>query len=401
MRDVKQRLNPKAFKQSPKLDELSGDIRVISEEIQSYKQRVTSSIIEIGKRLKHVKENDLTRGRWLEWLASLQIEARQAQRFMQAFEQFGNTSASTHLESGKIIEMLTLPPEVDRAEFIEKKHTVPSTGEEKAVAEMTTRELREVVKEQRKAAGLVRDKAPSHPKQDSKRESTTIGSGTDYADEIQEFIEAAKRLHPDIKWAVFNCRVTIRQAILISTLPDHQQKVLGEIIMRAYEKFDVRFYHIFRAISKSYKIETIEQAMRLLEKLASNVFIIGSVVSTARMETSILEMMADDSTTEQTFREQLDEFRSRVEEATSNWRKHYEEEAGRFRNMFGSLTQNPRSDNPYKVLGLPEGSPFEEVTARYRSLMQVVHPDKGGSDYLFQSVKAAYDEIRAANKMAV
>lgn len=161
MRDVKQRLNPKAFKQSPKLDELSGDIRVISEEIQSYKQRVTSSIIEIGKRLKHVKENDLTRGRWLEWLASLQIEARQAQRFMQAFEQFGNTSASTHLESGKIIEMLTLPPEVDRAEFIEKKHRVPSTGDEKTVAEMSTREIREVVKEVRRAAGLVKEKKES------------------------------------------------------------------------------------------------------------------------------------------------------------------------------------------------------------------------------------------------
>lgn len=162
MRDVKVRLNPNAFKQGPKTDELSRDIRVISEEIQSYKQRVTSSIIEIGKRLKHAKEHDLTHGRWLDWLASLQIEARQAQRFMQAYEQFGNTSASTLLESGKIFEMLTLPPEVDRAEFIEKKHRVPSTGEEKTVGEMSTREIREVVKEERRSAGLVKERK-QHP----------------------------------------------------------------------------------------------------------------------------------------------------------------------------------------------------------------------------------------------
>lgn len=174
MGDVKLTLNPDRINRSPQTTGLSSDLHVITEEILSYKQRVTSSIIEIGKRLKHVKENDLAHGKWLDWLRSVEIEPRTAQRFMQAYEQFGNTSASTQLEAGKIIEMLPLPPEVDRAEFIAKKHVVPSTGEEKAVAEMTTRELREVVKEQRKAAGLVKEKKPVEPAQAPRQPSVPL-----------------------------------------------------------------------------------------------------------------------------------------------------------------------------------------------------------------------------------
>lgn len=117
----------------------------ITQEIIDRQKRIGTSIFEIGCRLKYVKENDLTHGEFAKWLNSIDIKSRTAQRMMQAYEQFGNTSASTKLTVGQITELLTLPPEVDREEFVQKDHVVPSTGEIKQISSMTTREVREVV----------------------------------------------------------------------------------------------------------------------------------------------------------------------------------------------------------------------------------------------------------------
>lgn len=124
--------------------ELSYDITTITAEINSYKQIAGNAIFEIGKRLKHVKENDLTHGEFGKWLEdSVSFTDRQARRLMQVAEEF-KTDDVVRIGTSKVFELIQLPAEIDREQFISEKHEV--NGKQKTVDEMTVRELREVKK---------------------------------------------------------------------------------------------------------------------------------------------------------------------------------------------------------------------------------------------------------------
>lgn len=123
---------------------LSTDIHVITAEINAYKRVAGEAIFEIGKRLKHVRDT-LRYGEYDRWCRdSISFTRSTANKAIQAFEQLGNDATSRQLDVGKIFEMLSLPPDIDRSEFVSTPHTIPSTGEVKTVDEMTVRELREV-----------------------------------------------------------------------------------------------------------------------------------------------------------------------------------------------------------------------------------------------------------------
>jgi len=122
--------------------QLSNDLNVITAEINSYKQVAGQAIFEIGRRLKHVKENDLVHGEWKLFLGSINMSKSQADRFIKVFKEYelGKLPDVGNIGLSVLYEIATLP-----SEEREKEH-VTSKGETKNVDEMTVRELQEVKK---------------------------------------------------------------------------------------------------------------------------------------------------------------------------------------------------------------------------------------------------------------
>lgn len=121
------------------------DIEVITSEILEAKRTGGEAILTIGRGLMEAKAQ-LSHGEWLLWLGErVEIKTRVAQRCMLLAQKYSNASTLTYLGASKAIELLAIPDEEERDEFIEVPHVV--NGEEKMVGDMSVRELKALMKE--------------------------------------------------------------------------------------------------------------------------------------------------------------------------------------------------------------------------------------------------------------
>lgn len=135
---------------SPKPDTMvqSRTIADVTAEIRFYKAQTAQGIIEIGKRLLEAKSM-LDHGQWLPWLREqAQFSVKAAQRYMQLATEYSNATPVSYLPYSKLLALLAVPAE-EREEFIEVPHEV--SGEQKTVAEMSRRELEQVIRERDQA----------------------------------------------------------------------------------------------------------------------------------------------------------------------------------------------------------------------------------------------------------
>lgn len=118
--------------------QLSNDLTTIETEIKSYQNIAGQSIFEIGRRLKHVKENDLAHGEWIEWLKKIDMTKAQAHRFVKVSEEFSNVSPGRHLGITVLYQLATLPSEIrEQPQELEN-------GEVKKPIDMTRREIEQL-----------------------------------------------------------------------------------------------------------------------------------------------------------------------------------------------------------------------------------------------------------------
>lgn len=98
---------------------LSNNLSQIELEISHHKQIAGQSIWEIGRRLNHVKENNLTHGQFTSWVENQGIHIREAQRMMKVASELPNTTTLSHLGTTALHLIATLPEE-EREEQIQR-----------------------------------------------------------------------------------------------------------------------------------------------------------------------------------------------------------------------------------------------------------------------------------------
>ena len=125
-------------------------IEAVTEEILDIKQRVTEDFMELGQRLCEAKEL-LPHGEWLPWLEQrVQFSERTAQKFMQLAREYeSNPKLASDLGREKAFALLALPKE-EREQIAAEGVTV--NGKTKAPADLTTREVKQIVAERKAEA---------------------------------------------------------------------------------------------------------------------------------------------------------------------------------------------------------------------------------------------------------
>lgn len=127
--------------------ELSTDLNVITAEIRAYQRVAGEAIFEIGRRLKHVKENDLAHGEWTKWCEEeLGMTRHNANRFIRVYERFTNGTPEYQLPNSlTVLDALTSFTDEELAQ----EYELPS-GEKKKPTEMSRREIEELKRQLKK-----------------------------------------------------------------------------------------------------------------------------------------------------------------------------------------------------------------------------------------------------------
>ena len=132
---------------------LSNNLAQIELEINHHKKIAGQSIWEIGRRLNHVKENDLAHGQFMNWLRKVEIDHTSAKRMMKIANELPNSATLHHLGTTALYLIASLPEE-------EQKNQINRLEQGDS---LTVRELQTIKKKYSKALGRIAELEASEP----------------------------------------------------------------------------------------------------------------------------------------------------------------------------------------------------------------------------------------------
>jgi hypothetical protein len=398
------------------LELASSNLNDITAEIINLKKIEANATFEIGKRIKYVKDNDLTHGKFGSWLESIGIEKVHASRYIQAFEQFGKSPTSEKLSASKLFELVSLPKEIDRDEFINSKHTIPSTGEQKTVDEMTIKEIREV----KKAV-----KGESENKSENKEDincSQPVGENEKTADETinrEDKIEEFDDLALDVARSIQNLTLEFKSIMKSGKHPMDLFYKIGKLDHDQQNKFllSIKTYSLPSQIK--LLMDKLDKVLIFVEKNVSETTVCNLFEFFGKLNIlSILAFGIDEYTgfvndflnrlmdninsfSDEEIEFELNNGYEDIESKLNAARKKYDTKDRGYKSSFKSSQIGSNSYDPYKILGLSENATIDEAKQKYRQLMKIFHPDQiknfnpalEGNNYFSIIIKQAFDDI--------
>lgn len=174
---------------------LSNNLNQIELEINHHKQIAGQSIWEIGRRLNHVKENDLTHGQFMAWLKKVDLNWSEANRMMKVAKELPNYPTLSNLGSTALYLIATLPAEEKQAQInrIEQgdNPTVRELQDLKLKFSAAKRKIMELQKEQEQTKEIVKE-VPVMPAdyQEALQNHQKLEARAKSAEERNAFLEA-------------------------------------------------------------------------------------------------------------------------------------------------------------------------------------------------------------------
>ncbi|MFD3024281.1 DUF3102 domain-containing protein [Streptococcus agalactiae] len=234
---------------------LSNNLQQIELEINHHKNIAGQSIWEIGRRLNHVKENDLAHGQFMEWVGKLGINQPEANRMMKVANELPNSSTLSNLGSTALYLIATLPDE-QKQEQIERIESGDNP---------TVRELQEIKRENNR---LKAENARLEQQKENLAEQTLSAKIVE-KEVIKEVIpddyESTKSLNSDL---------LKKNKQLSKTLEETEWELDSKKLELATIKLESQ-----RAIEVTNQIRHLEGKKEKLENLVTSISELSSIIS--------------------------------------------------------------------------------------------------------------------------
>lgn len=168
---------------------LSDNLQQIELEINHHKNIAGQSIWEIGRRLNHVKENDLAHGQFTEWIErKVRIHEREAQRMMKIANELPKATTLSDLGTSALYLIATLPEEEKQAQLERVEQ-----GDNPTVREL--QQLKRELNVARKANESLREKNEDLAEQILSKQETKIIEKEVVVEIVPDDYKATKKLN--------------------------------------------------------------------------------------------------------------------------------------------------------------------------------------------------------------